>query len=211
MFSGAALLAVASFYLLSGLVAIFTFPMGGIVLVFGLLSSASAGVIDDIEKVSPAKILVDRAVLGASIYLLAFLDTRLVLKRLVSSKTTIFFVLILALVGLFVDGLIGILAGGAGGYAVQEYTTQRNRSRILRGKQTTILAPGDLELPYEGLKQVSLYKNRLLLTTSGGVVRIRLPRGYSQKMSSKLEKVLPGKYVSSDSVDSAKASSEQSK
>ncbi len=211
MFLGVALLGLASLFLLYEQLAIFTFPMGAMILVLGLLISPHTGVSDTSDKAHPARILVDRAVLGASIYLLAFFDSRLVLKRLVSSKTTILSVVILALLGYSLDRLVGVLAGGAGGYALQEYSTQRNRLRILRDQQIGVLARGDLEFPYEGLKEVRLLKSRLLIVGNGGTVRISLPRGYGSMMSSKLGEILHGKYVGSDSVGSSEASGEQGK
>ncbi len=200
--AGVGLLALASYYLLSQLIAVFTFPMGTIIIVLGLLISRPAGVTVDRDQATSARMLLDRAILGASIYQIVFLDSKLILKRLASSRTTILSVLILALAGLFVDGYLGALAGGAGGYAVQEYATQRNRRRNLKNNTLTTLGRGDLEIPYEDLKEVRLRKNKLLLEGKNGLAKIGLPKGYASQMSPKLRAILGGKYKSEGLFDS---------
>ena len=212
VFSGAALLALASAYLLlNQSLAIFTLPMAAITVVLGLLVHSPAGVtVKGLETNSPP-MLVDRAVIGASIYQLTFLDAKLVLKRIASSKTTVLSVMILALSGFTLDGIIGAVAGAAGGYALQEYATQRSRSRIHNHNNVAQLAPGDLEFSYSELSEVRLYKRRLLLLGKERIVRIGLPKGYASKMGQALEKLLAGKFRNEASVRLAKASAKQDK
>ncbi len=186
--------------------------MGTMIIVLGLQISRPAGVTVNGGQSKPARMLVDRAVLGASIYQIVFLDTSLILKRLASSRTTILSVLILALGGLFVDnGFLGALAGGVGGYAVQEYSTQRNRRRNLKNNTLTTLGPGDLQIPYDDLKEVSLRKNKLLLGSKGGLARISLPKRYASEMGPKLQAIFQGKYKGEGSLHPAEASREQDK
>ncbi len=209
--SGVGLLALASYYLLLQLIADFTFPMGTIIIGLGLLIYRPAGVTVNGDQAKAARMLVDRAVLGASIYQIVFFDTKLILKRLASSRTTILSVLVLALAGLFVDGYLGALAGGAGGYAVQEYATQRNRRRNLKNNTLTTLGRGDLQIPYEDLKEVRLRKNKLLLEGKNGLARISLPKRYASEMGPKLQAIFQGKYKGEGSLHPAEASREQDK
>jgi hypothetical protein len=209
--SGAVLLALAIDYLFSQLIAIFTLPMGTIIVVLGVLTKRPTGVTTTSGQQGSPRLVVDRAVFGASIYELAFFDAKLVLKRLASSRTTVFSVLVLALSGLFVDGLIGGVAGGIGGYAIQEYSTQRNRQMIAKENTFATLARGDLEFPYSDFKEVRLSKNRLFLAGREGLSRISIPRGYSIKIASSLKSLFGGKYKEEESVGSTNASDKQGK
>ncbi len=154
---------------------------------------------------------VDKGVLGGSIYQLIFFDAKLVLKRLVTSKTTILSFVILAFAGFLVEELIGALAGMGVGYALQEYTTQRSRARILARNSFATLSYGDLEFQYKDVNEVILYKNRLYLIERNRRVRISIPKAYVPKMGPRLGSLFPGKFKSEVSVRSSNASREQDK
>ena len=210
--SGATLLAVSFFYFIAqSLIAIFTIPVSTIVIVLGLLTTRRTGVIVDPSQMKPAVMTVDRGVFGASVYELFFSDTSLVMKRLVTARTTIFSYAILALTGFLIELLLGALAGIALGYALQEFTSQRNRLKIAKTNSLTTLGPGDLEFQYNDLKEVHLFRNRMLLIGPRTRMRISLPRGSGRKMREELEKILPGKIVNEDSVHTSDASRKQDK
>ncbi len=207
---GVLVLAVGLYYLYLSFAGLFLIPIGAITITLGILTPRPFGVVVRSSKESAPKLVVDKGVLRASIYMLAFLDTGLVLKRIASSKTTIISVLILALSGLVIDLLPGGLGGALGGYAIQEFTTQRSRERIIKENTLSPSGPGDLEFPYQQIREVLLEKNRVQLSGKDLAIRISLPRGYALRIAPKLEEIFPGKYRVGDSLP-AKASSKKDK
>src|SRR5437899_9779035 len=106
LLSGAALLVIAVTYLLlTQALAPFTIPVAAIVIAIGLKLAPSPKVTGG-QLLGGGPLIVDRAVLGVSIYQLFFFDTRLILKRLATAKTTICTVLVLSLAGLDIERLI---------------------------------------------------------------------------------------------------------
>ncbi len=149
--SGATLLALSFYYFLTQYLVlqqslifttsslIFSIVVSAIVIVLGVLTVSRTGVTIDPNQTKPAVMTVDRGVFGANVYELFFLDTRLVMKRLVTARTTIFSYVILALTGFVIELLLGALAGIALGYALQEFTSQRNRLKIAKTNSLSTL------------------------------------------------------------------------
>ena len=193
--SGAALIAIAVAYLiLIQAVAVFTFPVGAIVIILGVMISPPTRVTSQKGQGS-ASLVVDRAHLGFTIYELLFFDTRLVLKRLATANTTFFSIIVLAIAGFAVgDKLIGALAGVAAGYALQEFTAQNRRPRSPVNDSGFKLGNGDIEISYAELDKVRVEKNRLVLHSKRGFTKIGLPRGYGAEVSSKLRPIFQGKF-----------------
>ncbi len=204
--SGAGLIVIAAAYLLlAQAIAIFTFPVGAIILILGLMVSPGTGVTSKGQG-GAGPLVVDRAILGASIYQLFFFETRLILKRLATSRTTILTIVALAVAGFTVDRLIGALAGIAAGYAIQEFTTQTNRLKGPVSSNNFKLGNGDIEVPYSELEKVQLIKNKLVLYSKRGITRIGLPRGDEGRISPDLKTLFQEKFQNEESVHSANAS-----
>jgi hypothetical protein len=203
------LIVIAAAYLfLVQAIAIFTIPAGAIIVILGLIVSPRTGVTGKGQG-GASPMVVDRAILGASIYQLFFFDTRLILKRLATSRTTILAIVALAVAGFTIDRLIGALAGVAAGYAIQEFTTQSNRLKGSVSNTNFKLGNGDIEVPYSELEKVQLNKNKLVLYSKRGITRIGLPRGYEAGMSPDFRLLFPGKFKDEELVHSANASREQ--
>ncbi len=181
--------------------------LGILIVILGGATAKPVGVRSSPGGTAQVKLLVDKGVFRTTIYQLAFLDKKLVLKRLASPNVTFFLALGLALAGFLLEfpALLGALAGGFAGYSIQEYLTQRNRDRIARSETVAALGPHDLEISYHGLTSVAIRRNRLLLSSKEGILRISLPRGYRDKMRPALEAILPSLYGSDDSVPARKA------
>ncbi len=186
-------------------------PLGILSAILGTVTTKPAGVSPQAGQTGVVKLLVDKGVFRTSIYQLMFLDKKLVLKRLASPNVTVVLALGLALLGFFLEfpALLGALAGGLAGYSIQEYLTQRNRDRIERSDSPTSLGPHDVEFPYEGLTKVVTRKNRLLLFSKEGVVRINLPRSYGERMRPSLGAIFPGIYESEGLVPTRQAPQEE--
>ena len=199
-------LAAGLFYVYNGSPLIFVITIGFLTIILGLRTPAAPGVSVEPSGSQRWRMLVDKGVMRASIYTLVFFDRRLVLKRLASSKTTILSVLILALAGLFLDYLLGALGGAFGGYALQEYTTYRNRQRLTRENNLSSIGNGDLEFLYDQIREVRLEKNRILIVGKDLLARLALSRGYAASMLPILKnlfhaKLKVGKSLVSDASD----------
>ena len=194
MLSGAILMAVGvAFLILAQEVAIFTIPVSAIVIILGATISPPMGIMTQKGQGS-ASLIVDRANLGLSIYELFFFDTRLILKRIATAKTTIFSIVLLAIAGFVIDRLIGALSGVAAGYALQEFTAQTNRPKSPVNNNNFKLGIGDIEVPYDELDKVMVDNNRLVLFSKRGITKIGLPRGYGAEVSSRLRPIFQGKF-----------------
>jgi len=210
LLSGVALLVIAiAYFLLLERQALFTIPVAAIVIVIGLKLAPSPNVTSGQVLGGAGPLIVDRAVLGASIYQLFFFDTRLILKRLASAKTTIFSVALLAIAGFGIDRLIGALAGIAAGYAMQEYTTQSGRVKPPVSDSTLKIGPNDVEVPYDELDKVELDGNKLVLFSKRGITRLGMSRGYGAVMSPRLMTIFQKKFKNTESVHSTDASRKQ--
>src|SRR3989304_3102296 len=172
----------------------FTAPAGILNIILGLTTPKSLGVTVPESNPNSAKLLVDKGVLKASIYQLAFFDTKLIMKKLSSVNVTVILALALFLVGMLSDGLIGGLSGGLTGYSIQEHLTQKNRDRIRKQNMASTVGRGDLEFGYDDLDKVHLRSSSLQLFFQKGIVRVSLPRGYAKKMGASLESIFPDKY-----------------
>ncbi len=205
LLSGAALLA---YLLLIQTLAPFTTPVAVIVIAIGLKLPPSPRVTGG-QVLGGRRIVINQTVLGVSIYQLFFFDTKLVLKRLATAKTTIFSLVLLSITGLFVDGgFIGALAGVALGYALQEYTTQSARVKP-PVSNTLKFGPNDIEVPYDDLEKVMLDGNKLVLFSKRGITRLGMSRGYPAVMAPTLTILFRNKFAKTGSVHSADASRKQ--
>jgi hypothetical protein len=175
-------LAAGVVYLYIGIPYFFVITIGALTVFLGIRTPTAQGVSVEPGKTGEIRLMVDKGVLRASIYMMVFSDRKLVLKRLASSRTTIFSVLILALAGLFLDYLLGALAGAFGGYALQEYTTHRNREMIIRGNTPFSIGRGDLEFPYDQIRELRLEKNRLLVVGKDLLARLAFSKDYGAVM-----------------------------
>ena len=181
----------------------FTAPAGLLNIILGLTTPRSLGVTVPESNPNSAKLLLDKGVLKASIYQLAFFDTKLTMKKLSSVNVTVILALALFLVGMLSDGLIGGLSGGLTGYSIQEHLTQKNRDRIRKQNMASTVGRGDLEFGYDDLDKVHLRSSSLQLFFQKGIVRVSLPRGYAKKMGASLESIFPDKYEAEPSPHSA--------
>jgi len=170
--------------------AIFGFTMAGVNLLFGMVTRKSSGVRVAESSGNPVKLLVDKAVIGPSIYLMAFSDKKLVLKRLTSARITLFIVLILAVLGSAIVMILGAAIGGLTAFSVQEFVTQRRRNLVERENVLDGSQRGDLELQYSDIEKVELGRNRLRLFFSDKIVRIVISRRYPAKMRPALIQIL---------------------
>ena len=208
--SGAALLVIeVAFFLLTEALALFAIPVSAIVIIIGLKLSRRPKVTGGQVPGDSSPLIVDRAVLGASIYQLFFFDTRLIMKRLATAKTTIFSMLLLAIAGLVINSLIGALAGIAAGYAMQEYATQAGRVKPPVNDSSFRVGPNDVEVPYDELEKVQLEGNKLVLFSKRGITRLGMSRGYGAVMAPTLTTLFKNKFKEADSVHSTDASRKQ--
>ena len=212
LLSGAGLLAIAIALLLftEGL-AVFTIPVSAIVIILGLIISHPTRITSGNGQPGSPPMVVDRGILGTSIYQIFFFETRLILKRIATAKTTVFSIAILAVAGLVLDRLIGALAGVAAGYAIQEFTSQNNRLKSTVNNSSFKLGIGDIEVPYDNLEKVQIDKNKLVLFSKRGITKISMPRGYGAEVSPRLAPLFPGKFKKAGSVHSPDASRKQDK
>ena len=186
-------LAAGLFYLYIGIPYFFVITIGVLTIFLGVRTPVAHGVSNEPKGNDGWKLLVDKGAMRTSIYTLVFFDRKLVLKRLASSRTTIFSVLILALAGLFLDYLLGALGGAFGGYALQEYTTYRKREMMIRENTLSTVGKGDLEFPYDQIREVRLEKNRILVLGKDLLARLALSRGYAVSMLPTLKNLFHAK------------------
>jgi len=187
---------------------LFSVPISILNIVIGLVTRSPLGFENKPESEN-IRLLVDRGVVRASVYEIVFLNSKLILKRLSSVTVTVILALVLAIVGLEVLGIIGALMGGIAGFSLQEFLTQRMRNKIESELQLTSTGNNDLEIKYEGLKEVRLAKNRLYLTTETNSLSISFPRGYSRKMTPMLESIFGSKFETEESIRAAKTAQKE--
>ncbi|HEX4921748.1 MAG TPA: hypothetical protein VFV92_13540 [Candidatus Bathyarchaeia archaeon] len=172
---------------------IFGFSMAGVNLAFGLVTRKSGGVSVAENLSGPVKMSVDKGVMGSAIYLMAFSDKKLVLKRLASARITLFIVLLLAVLGFAIVTILGAAIGGLTAFSVQEFVTQRRRNVVEKGNVLDGSQRGDLEFQYSDMEKVELGRNRLRLYFSDRIMRIVISRRYPDKMRPALIKILGSK------------------
>src|SRR6266487_2977675 len=81
-------------------VAIFALPLGGLILALGGVTRKAGGGRIPSNSQDPIRMVVDRGVVGSTIYLMTFSTSKLVLIRLTSGSVTILAVVVLAVLGL---------------------------------------------------------------------------------------------------------------
>jgi hypothetical protein len=178
-------------------------PFSFLNIILGLITKAPPG-LDLKPESSNLRLIVDRGVLKASIYQLVFLNSKLILKRLSSVMVTVVLALVLALVGFELLFIIGALMGGVTGFSLQEYMTQRARDKI--GAETRLAQheKNDIEINYADIREVRLVRNRIYLNMENNTLVASFPRGYSARLEPSLEKIFGSKFVTEESVRSAK-------
>jgi hypothetical protein len=191
------MLAVGALYLLyyssdaylleTGILAL---ALGSLNLAFGMLTAKSGGVTISSDARDPVKMVVDRGVVGSTIYVLVFSDKKIVLKKLTSGSVTTLAVIAFALAGLLLANLIGAALGGITAFSLQEFLTQGRRNATKKGDLLSV-SRGDLEFEYDDLERVELTKSRLRLYLQNGIMGIVVSRKYAATMQPVLEKVAP--------------------
>src|SRR5713226_834164 len=86
-------LAAGLFYLYNGSPLLFVITMGSLTIILGVRTPVASGVSIEPSGNEEWRMLVDKGVMRASIYTLVFFDRKIILKRLASSRTTLFSVL----------------------------------------------------------------------------------------------------------------------
>ena len=170
--------------------ALLGFILGGLNLLLAVFTRSGGGVQVSDNSQNPVKMLVDKAVLGTTIYTMAFADNRMVLKRLSSGMITVLAALALATMGLFLAGLVGALMGGLTAFSLQEFATQKKRELVKKGDLLDASGKGDLEIPFSDLEKVELTRNRVRLYLKDRLVRIVVSRKYPDKMRPTLQKLV---------------------
>jgi len=187
------MLAVSVLLVSSAIVAsIFGFTLGALNIIIGIVTSKAAGITVPDDQPGPLKLLLDKAVIRANIYAVAFSEKKIVLRKLSSAYLTVVTVLILAILGAVLAGPFGIIVGGITAFSIQESVTQRRRDEIKRGN--ALEAGGrDIEFPYDEMEHVQVLGNRIQLHLKDRTVRIAISRRSSRIIGSMLEKIIPAK------------------
>ena len=172
-------------------VAIFALPLGGLTLGLGVVTRKAGGVSIPSNSQDPIRMVVDRGVVGSTIYLMTFSNSKLVLKRLTSGSVTILAVVVLAVLGLLFAGFIGAAIGGITAFSLQEFLTQRRRDDVEKGNLLSTAGSGDLEFAYDDLEGIQLAKSRLRLHLANGIMGIVISRKYRAKMLPVLQSIIP--------------------
>ena len=172
-------------------VAIFALPLGALILALGVVTRKTGGVSIPSNSQDPIRMVVDRGVVGSTIYLMTFSNSKLVLKRLTSGSVTILAVVVLAVLGLLFAGFIGAAIGGITAFSLQEFLTQRRRDDVEKGNLLSTAGRGDLEFAYDDLEGIQLAKSRLRLHLANGIMGIVISRKYRAKMLPVLQSIIP--------------------
>jgi hypothetical protein len=171
--------------------ALFTIAMGVANVYFGVATAKGGGVTIASNSQDPIRMVVDRGVIGSTVYVLAFSSTKLVLKRLTSGSVTVLSVIVFALAGLFIAFLIGAAVGGITAFSLQEFLTQKRRNAVQKTNLLEASGKGDMEFVYNDLERVQLTRARLRLHLKDGILGIVISRRYPGKMLPVLEKIVP--------------------
>jgi len=202
---GGLIVAVSILFLYSVIAAsIFGFILGGLNIIIGFLIPKASRVSVPDDGQGPLKLLLDKGVIGTSIYTVAFSEKKLVLRKLGSANLTVVTALLLALLGAALAGYFGIVVGGVTAFSLQEFVTQRRRDRINKGNPLEPSGSGDLEYSYNEIEQIRMLRNRLQINLKDRVVRIAISRRYPRIMGPVLEKIIPAR-IQSDALPSEKA------
>src|SRR5712664_4768417 len=207
--AGATLLALALLFGISypdGL--LFSIPISVLNIILGLVTGTPPGLEIQPESAN-IRLVIDRAVVRASIYQLVFLNSKLILKRLSSVTVTVILAFVLAVVGLEVLGIVGALMGGITGFSLQEFLTQRMRNKIGSEMQLTFLGKDDIEIDYNALLEVRLVKSRLYLVSENSSLAVSFPRGYSGKIEPLLTDLFETKFTTEESIRAVEAAEKE--
>jgi hypothetical protein len=191
LIAGGIVVAVSVLLLFSEIVAsFFGFAFGGLNILIGLLTPKSFGIFVPSNQQGPLKLALDKGVIRTNIFTVAFSEKKLVLRKLSSADLTVATALMLSILGAFLAGPFGVVAGGITAFSIQEFVTQKRRHEM----KENLLDPSsdnDLQYPYDELEQIQLQGNRILLHLRGRVVRIAISRKFSRMLGPVLEKVIP--------------------
>jgi hypothetical protein len=171
---------------------LFVIASGGVNILLGFVT-ADAGGVTIPSSSDPVKMIVDRGVIGSTIYIMAFSNKKLVLRKLTSGSITILAVAVFAVGGLIYAGLLGAAVGGLTAFSLQEFLTQRKRTATKEGNMLTTSAKGDLEFDYDDIERVAVTRSRLRLYLKKGVLAIVISRKYPEKIWPVLQSIMPSK------------------
>ncbi len=195
--AGGLILAVSILLFNSEIVAtVFGLALGGLNVLIGILTPIAVGITVPAEEPGSLKLSLDKGVIRANIYTVAFSEKKLVLRKLSSASLTVAAALILALLGARLAGPFGIVVGGITAFSLQEFVTQRRRDEVKRGNILDASGSRDLEFPYDEVEQVQLLGNRIQLHLENRVVRIAISRRSARILGPMLEKIIPAKILS---------------
>jgi hypothetical protein len=205
LIAGGLILAVSVLLVFSEIISsIFGFVLGGLNVLIGVSTRKVAGVTVPADPQGPLKLSIDKGVIRASIYTVAFSERKLVLRKLSSANLTVVAALILAILGAFLAGPFGILVGGTTAFSLQEFVTQRRRDEIERGDLLDASGRSDLEFRYDEVERVELIRNRIQLHLKNRVVRIGISGKYWPIIGPLIERTIPAR-IRSEAVPSEKA------
>jgi hypothetical protein len=151
-------------------------------ILLGIITPKTPGVVLQ-PSIPGVKLIVDKAVTGATIYQLVFSDSRLVMKKLTSRGIT---------TGVFVVfAVLGGLVGGLTGVSLEEFIAQRRRNKMRNQNTLTVVGRGDVELPYESMREVQLTGTSLKMVAAGRPLTLHFPKRYAQEIASRLRTIIP--------------------
>ena len=207
--AGVTLLALALLFGVSDPTGLFfSIPISILNIILGLVTRAPPGL--EIQPESARiKLVIDRGVVGASIYQLVFLNSKLILKRLSSVMVTVILAFVLAVVGLESLFIVGALMGGISGFSLQEFLTQRIRNKIGSEMELTSVGKNDIEIEYGDILEVRLVKSRLYLIAGIKSLSASFPRGYARKIEPMLTNIFESKFTTEESIRAAEAAEKE--
>ena len=186
----------------------FSIPISILNIILGLVTRAPPGL--EIQPESARiKLVIDRGVVGASIYQLVFLNSKLILKRLSSVMVTVILAFVLAVAGLEFLFIVGALMGGITGFSLQEFLTQRMRNKIGSEMELTSVGKNDIEIEYGDILEVRLVKSRLYLIAGIKSLSASFPRGYARKIEPMLTNIFESKFTTEESIRAAEAAEKE--
>ena len=172
---------------------LFVIATGGVNILLGFATANPGGVTLPSNSEDPVRMIVDRGVIGSTIYIMAFSTKKLVLRRLTSGSLTVLAVAVFAIGGLIYAGLLGAAVGGLTAFTLQEFLTQRKRTSTKKGNLLSASAKGDLEFDYDDIERVAVTKSRLRLYLKKGILAIVISRKYPEKIWPALQEIMPSK------------------
>jgi hypothetical protein len=175
---------------------VFGFAVGSLNVIIGILTPRAVGITIPADQAGPLKLSIDKGVIRTNIYALAFLEKKMVLRKLSSANLTVVAALILAILGVAVAGYFGAIAGGITAFSLQEFLTQRRRDEIKRGDTLDASGSSDLEFPYDEIEHVQLLGNRVQIYLKDRTMRIAISRRSARTLGPVLEKIIPAKILS---------------